>query len=344
MKIKKVWERHGRREFLKIIGFGCGMLILSLLIHPISFSFAKDIYPAQKITLIVHQNPGGGYDMISRGVAPFLTKYLREVSPGAKGGGIVIRNESAAGGMKAFNTIFNAKPDGYTIGTFDTAFATETLRTKMDFDLNKFTFLLQFNTTTRLLVCKMNTFENWEAMLKFAKTKELKWGSGQFGLAIHVDSIIIRETTGIPARFIPTGGAAANISSLLRGDTHVAIISGDSAKPLIDAGEIKILADFSGTSEYPGVPSSKDLGYPSLADKVGGHRFFIAPPGLPKDVNNILVKAFKKVLNDPDFLAWTKKSQIPLQPVFGNEADQMAKKMFKLYQQDMKAILVRNLE
>ena len=109
------------------------------MIHPISPSFAKGVYPAEKITCIVSHKPGGAYAIISRGVAPFLTKCLREISPRAKGGDVVIKNEPAASGIKAYSMIYNARLDGYTIGTFDTAFATETLQTKLDFDLNKFT-------------------------------------------------------------------------------------------------------------------------------------------------------------------------------------------------------------
>ncbi len=342
--MKEVRKRHSRWNFVKVVGLVCGILILVLVIRPVSSSFAKDIYPSGKITLIVNQNPGGGYDSISRGVAPYLTKYLRELTPGARGGEVVIKNEPAAASIKAYNLIYNARPNGYTIGTFDTAFVTETLRSKLDFDIYKFTFLLQFNTTTRLLLCKKGTFENWDAMMKAAKAKELKWAVGQFGRAIHVDSIVIKEATGIPARFITTPGATANMNSLLRGDVQLATVSGDAAKALIDAGEVKVLADFSGTGDYPGVPSGKDLGYPTLAEKIGGHRNFIAPPGVPKDVRNLLIQAFKKVLNDREFLAWAKKCEIPIEPVFGDEADKMAKKMFKFYQQEMRATLVKYLD
>lgn len=332
-----------RRDFLVVFGLCAGALVLGLL-GDLPLGFAKDVYPAEKITCVVSHKAGGGYDIISRGVAPFLTKHLRAISPGAKGGEVIIKNEPAAAGIKAYSMIYYAKPDGYMIGTLDTAFATETLTSKLDFDLNKFTYLLQFNTTSRLLVCKKGTFANWEEMMKLAKTKELKWAVGQFGRAVHVDSIIIKETIGIPARLIPFGASAETMNALLRGDVHIATLSADSAKALLDSGEIKALADFSGKTEFPGVPNNKDLGYPDLADKVSGHRFFISSPGLPKEISNRLVEAFKGVLNDPEFLAWTKKSDIPLNPIYGDEAEKMAKKMYKLYQQDMKSILMKNLQ
>lgn len=324
--------------------FFCGILISALAVFPNSLGFAKDIYPAKKITIIVPMKAGGGYDIMSRGVAPFLTKYLREINPGAKGGDVVIKNEPAASGNKAYRMIYNANPDGYTIGSFDTAFATESLRTKLDFDINKYEYLLQFNTATRLLVSRKNTFASWEDMMRSAKTKEIKWAVGQFGRTIHVASIIIKETMGIPSRLINYAGNAENLNALVRGDVQIATISPESGKALIDAGEIQVLVDFSAKSEYPGVPTGKDLGYPDLADKVVGHRLFIAPPGIPKDISKSLTEAFNKIMHDKEFQAWAQKSDIPLDPIFGNEADKMVKKMFKLYQQDMKTMLVKYLE
>jgi tripartite-type tricarboxylate transporter receptor subunit TctC len=64
---------------------------------------------------IVPYKAGGGYDIYARSVSPYLSKYLKEIAPGAKGGDIIIRNESTAAGRKGRSLIFNAKPDGYTI-------------------------------------------------------------------------------------------------------------------------------------------------------------------------------------------------------------------------------------
>src|SRR4030043_133467 len=97
-------------------------------------------------------------------------------------------------------------------------------------------------------------------------------------------------------------------------------------------------------SEYPGVPSIKDLGYPQLAENLGGYRFIVGPPGLPKDIRDILISAFKKSFSDKEFQAWTKKSNFDLDPLYGNDADQLAKKMVKYYQQDLKPMLKKYLD
>src|SRR3954467_4669490 len=75
---------------------------------------AAAAYPEKPITMIVAYSPGGGTDLVARGIAPYLEKYL--------GGGarIVIVNRAGAGGEIGFAAIANAAPDGYTIGFVNT--------------------------------------------------------------------------------------------------------------------------------------------------------------------------------------------------------------------------------
>lgn len=236
----------------------CGVALALLLIHHPSLCLAKDVYPAEKISWLIPYKAGGGFDLLARGLSPYLTKYLREVSPGAKGGDVILRNEPAAGGQKAYDLVFNARKDGYTVGAFDIAFATETLLEKVDFDISQFTFLIRAMSTTRIIVTQKTGFKNWDEMVKSAKTKELKWGTGAYLKSTQIDSIIVTERVGIPVRFIPWGGGTAEcMNALIRGDIQVALVSDDSVKGLLDAGEIKVLAVIAEKSKYPGVPSSK---------------------------------------------------------------------------------------
>ena len=331
-----------RRDFVRAVSLSVGALAVGPQGVAMS-AFGKNVYPAQKITCIVSNPAGGGYDTIARGIAPFLSKHLRKLSPQAKGGGLVIKNEPGAAGVKAYTLLYGAKPDGYTIGILDSAFIVETLTSKLDVNLNKFTYLLQFNNTTRILVTSKNGLANWDNMMKTAQVKELKWGCAMFGRATHVDSIIIRDAFNIPAKLIPFGGTSHSMAALLRGDVQMVSTSIDAVKPLIDAGEIILLADFTGQGEYPGVPTSKDLGRPDLAEKVSGHRFFIAPPNLPKEISSILIDAFKRALTDPEFLVWANKLNMPVTPIYGAEAEKMVKRIFQYYLVEQKSLLTRHL-
>ncbi len=346
MKKETALERRvvGRRDFFRISGTVGGALALSSLLGSVSSGFAKDIYPADKIKWIIPYKPGGGYDLIARALSPYLTVAFRQIAPGSKGGELVIRNEPGASGQRAYSITYGAAPDGYTICSIEIAIAIESLFSKMDFDIDRFTYLICPMSTTRILIASKNGFANWDEMMKAAKVKELKWGVGAFGRSTHADSIVIKETMGIPARFIALGGTSENVNSLMRGDIQVSLVSADSVQALVDAKELRPLVHFAEKSDYPGVPSIKDLGYPQLVEKLGGYRFLIGPPGLPKNIQTVLVSAFKKSFNDREFQAWTKKSNFSLNPIYGDEADKLARRMIKYYKDDLKVMLKKYIK
>ena len=58
-------------------------------------------------------NAGGGFDLISRMLAPYLEKYL------PKKVNVVVKNVAGAGGTVGSIELYDAKPDGYTIGLLD---------------------------------------------------------------------------------------------------------------------------------------------------------------------------------------------------------------------------------
>ncbi len=77
--------------------------------EPSAMNFSMD----KTVTYIVATNPGGGYDTYARLIARYMEKHLDGVK-------IRIRNVPGAGNIVGANQLFVAKPDGLTIGTFNT--------------------------------------------------------------------------------------------------------------------------------------------------------------------------------------------------------------------------------
>jgi tripartite-type tricarboxylate transporter receptor subunit TctC len=65
---------------------------------------------------------------------------------------------------------------------------------------------------------------------------------------------------------------------------------------------------------------------------VGTHNFIIAPPKLPEDRKEILVRAIKKATTDREFVVWAKKMEIPLKNVYGADAQKMFQNFVKFYE------------
>ncbi len=334
-------------QTMRFLGYGAALLVV---VFCLCFTVPcqareRDIFPAERITWIVPYKAGGGFDMVARGISPYLSQYLQEASPGCKGGGIVMRNEPASGGRRAYTLLSNAKPDGYTIGAFDAGFIAETLREDVGFDIAKCTFMVRAMKTDRIIVTSKKGFANWEEMVKAAKTKPLKWGTGSFLQSTQLDSIVLTERMGIPTRFIPwAGGTSECMNALMRGDIQVALVSDDSVKTLLDAGEIRPLAVISDKNSYPSVPTIKELGQPDLADKLGTERYVVGPPGLPANIKKAFVSAYKKAMNDPRFVAYAKKLGIEFKPLYGDDAEKAFKNIHKYYQTELKPLMMKYLK
>jgi tripartite-type tricarboxylate transporter receptor subunit TctC len=333
-------SKQRRKDFIRIVGMGVGVILLSGIYF--SVTLAAEIYPAQKITWINPTKAGGGSDLVARSIALYLGKYLKEVK-GAKGGEVVMRNVPEAGGNKAYNMIFYAKSDGYTIGDFNNAFVTENITSKVEFDYNKFTYIARTGVSLHLLLARKDGVKNWEEMMIVGKQKEIKWATSNFGRSSHVSCIILKEAAKIPARIVNFPGAAEAVNALLRGDVQILTTSESSAKALIEAGEFRVLTVFADKSQYKGVPSIAQLGYPELTGPLGQHRLLVGPPNIPKEAVDILIAGLKKVLSDKEFLSQADKLEFDPDPLYGVDAEKQAQKLFKYYD-DMTPILKKYLQ
>src|SRR6186713_773334 len=67
----------------------------------------KAFYAGKTVRMIVGSGVGGGYDIFSRLIAPYLSKTL--------GTTVIVENVPGAGGLVALNKLYMAPPDGLQI-------------------------------------------------------------------------------------------------------------------------------------------------------------------------------------------------------------------------------------
>jgi tripartite-type tricarboxylate transporter receptor subunit TctC len=321
-----------RRDFIKISGLTIGALATGTFADsPTGYAKDAELYPAQRIACVIP-------DIIARAIGPYLAKHLRLLTPGAKGGDMIVRNEE----RKGYRILAAGKPDGYMVGMMDSTPYIETLLGTAEVDFTKYTFLQSIVSTTKVIVSVKKGFNSWNEVMNALKKETVRMGVGFFGRGNHVCGIIANEKMGTKFKLIPFRGTAESIGALMRGDVGVVMVSEDSAKPLIDAKELKVLLSFSDHTDYPGALNIKELGFPDLTDQVSSHRFIIAPPNLATEPKRLLLAALKKACDDPGFVAWAQKANYPVKRVFGADAEKFFLKFVKFYQ-DMLPALKNNL-
>src|SRR5258706_1886906 len=116
------------------------------------------IFKDKTISYIVATGAGGGYDAYGRLIGRFLQKHL----PGSR---VIVRNVPGAGHIVGANTLYTSRPDGLTIGTFNTGLIYDQLiqREGVRFDLTKFSWIGKAaNDTRALLISRDSGFNNFE--------------------------------------------------------------------------------------------------------------------------------------------------------------------------------------
>lgn len=277
----------------------------SLFLLVFSFQTLGATFPEEGSTIkyVIPYGAGGGYDLMSRSLIPFIKKYL----PWKKGD-IVPLNETGAGGYTGCREIFFAKPDGYTIGIIrtDTVLMPQILGQVAKFDLTKYTFIGQFNNFPFVVA----TSTKHPFLKSVSDLKNPPRPVTMMVLASGPVDYYLMKKIGFNVKPIMgyKGTKEAQIA-VLQGELDIYGGEFSIHESLVSSGELTLLLHVGDKPlpQAPGVPSLKDLGYGEYAGKVTVDRTIVGPPDIPKDRAEILKKAVWGALNDSEFIKLSEK-------------------------------------
>src|SRR2546423_5246916 len=289
-----------------------------------AFAADSSYFRGKTVTYIVSTGPGGGYDSYGRLIARYMQKYL----PGSR---FVVRNVPGAGHIVGANTIYAAKPDGLTIGMFNTGLIYDQLlkRDGVLFDLNKFSWIGKAaNDTRALMLSKSSGFKNIDDLLK---TKQpIKFAAAGVGSAAYNDSRILADALHLNVQIVPGFTGNEGEMSMLRNEVVAEVGTAESMEQFVKQGHGFFALAISGDpAALPGVPRAmqyvKDergkrlLALISALSEIG--RLTAGPPGIPANVLNEERQAFDAALKDPQFLAEAKKLDLDIHPASGSQVE-----------------------
>ena len=171
-----------------------------------------DFYKGKVINYIVATKPGGGYDAYARLIGKYMQKYL----PGST---VVIKNVPGAGHIIGANETYLSKPDGLTIGTFNTGLIYSQMigQPGIRFDLTKYSWVGKANSELRVLVMGIKTpFKTIKDVLDYKD--EIKMPSSGVGSQDYNETMIL--AVALPANFKAMPGYAGREGemAIMRGE------------------------------------------------------------------------------------------------------------------------------
>ena len=304
----------------KIYGAAGAVIAAALCLSGAAQAADSNLFSGKTITYIVAVGPGGGYDTYGRLVARYMQKHL----PGSR---FIVRNVPGAGHIVGANTLYAAKPDGLTIGTFNTGLIYDQLmqREGVLFDLRKFGWIGKAAADSRALLIASNSgFKNLDDLQR--SKAPVKFAASGVGAADYVETRIIADALHINAQIISGFTGNAGEMSMLRQEVAAKISTLDAMEDFIKAKHgywaLSLTED---AAVLPGVPRAMSYAkndrmrrlltlVETLSD-IG--RLTAAPPGVPRNILDAERRAYDAAVRDPEFLTEAKKLQLPISPATG---------------------------
>ncbi|MFA6846500.1 MAG: tripartite tricarboxylate transporter substrate binding protein, partial [Sphaerochaetaceae bacterium] len=155
-----------------------------------------------------------------------------------------------------------------------------------------------------------NTIDEFVTYCK-AHPGEVSIGNSAPGSVWHIDAGLLANETGIKVKHIPFEGAAGAVTALAGGHIQAVTVSLAEVKSQLDAGNLKVLGvmDEKRPEAYPNIKTFKEQGYNITYYTWRG---LALPKGVDPAVKQILVDAFTKAENSPEFVAQAKKLNLNL--------------------------------
>ena len=293
---------------------------------------AQAFFRGKTITYIVATSPGGGYDTYGRLVARYMSKYL----PGTK---IIVRNLPGAGHVIGADTIYAAKPDGLTIGTFNTGLIYMQLLQApgVRFDLTRMSWIGKAASDPRVLVMSRKSgVTNVRQLLDPEKPPTVLFAAGM-GSAGYLDTRLAAVAIHLNVRLIPGYGGSEGTMSMLRGETEGTIGSQSSYAQFVKQGEGSYLLQFGGprggsiphAMPLAATPDARKL-LSLIAAESEVSRLTAGPPGIPADRLALLRRVYLEALADPGFQAQARKMDAPVEPLGGQQVQEVIDQALQL--------------
>lgn len=322
----------------KILYASLGPVLATVLAFSsqVSADDTADFYSGNTVNIIVPYNTGGGFDRITRSVARQMEKHTD-----AK---FIVQNVPGANGLIGANQLYNASPDGLTIGLLP---GTTLILAAMEdisgiaYDFPKYSFIGRVTAEEKVMFVRPDSeYENFDDIVN--SDKPVRFGEIGGSTDTFVFLVGLKHAMGLPIEIVPGYEGFHQIElAVMNGELDAGFAAVGSRYPRIRSGDLKGVAIFGAANppmpEYenlPLLPAGHELepGGEKILDSImamnEAHRVVAAPPGLPAARRAFLEDALKKSLQDPDLIEQWRKEAREVSFLSGEEYQKVAERIF----------------
>jgi tripartite-type tricarboxylate transporter receptor subunit TctC len=264
-------------------------------------------YPARPIRMISPFAPGGGTDILARGIGTPMAESF--------GQPVVVDNRPGAGGMTGAETVARATPDGYTIIIVASTYASTSAYGNPPYDpVTGIQPIILIGTTGLVLtvhpsVPARSTKELIDHLR--ANPGKLSYASVGAGSVPHFAQELFKLETKTSMVHVPYKGAGPGLIALIGGEVQVTTISMVPILPHVKAGRLRALA----ITQPRRSGAMPDL--PTIAETVPGfeviHWYGIwGPKGMPPGVVARLNGEIARILGTEEMKARAKSEGLDI--------------------------------
>lgn len=201
---------------------------------------AAGAYPSKTIRLVVPYPPGGGNDVLARGLKPSWEK--------AWGQAVLVDNKPGGNGTLGTEVVAKAPGDGYTLlmGSIATHVISPIIKGKNGrYDpVKEFTPVAMMGSTPLILTVHPSVrANNLREFIELAKAKRdgITYASVGLGSAGHLAGVMFEQLSGAEMLHIPYKGISQASTELVGGMVNAAFSNVLNVLPLIRTGKLRAL-------------------------------------------------------------------------------------------------------
>jgi tripartite-type tricarboxylate transporter receptor subunit TctC len=329
IKRTKAAETSGRHRMRSVhtqswvlVGRWIGALSLSLVLStPAANQIRAADFPERSVKIIVPVAAGGTADAVARLVGNWLSRKW--------GHPVIIENRTGAGGNTGAEFAYKSTPDGYTLLSSPPPplVINQNLYPKLGFDPARFEPIVVIAHVPNALIINPKNLKaaSVPELIEYLQKNPDKVTAATQGngTTSHLTAELFQAMAKVKLRCIPYRGSAPALQGLLAGDVDLMFDNLGVSFPLVEAGDLKLLA----VASTQRLPSLADV--PTLAEMLPGFEAvawyaIVAPPTTPKRITEKINADVNEALRQPEIQERLKKLSAE---TFGGSVEKAAKYM-----------------